>query len=179
MGFTLQPETERMSTTRCCGFSPPSACPPPPPGVCRQHLLLLFEALIAPSVLAAAGTPGSPTHAGGGPAVSREAAARAAHANGVALMEARGVPLLVDVLAGGRAGGRMVLGGSGGSSKLMSTCAPAGPCHPLPTLMVVLCSRPCAASHEASDRPVAALQQTQLIADSSHAGKGGVRWGGW
>ena len=30
-----------------------------------------------------------------------DAAARAAHANGVALLEARGLPLFVDVLAGG------------------------------------------------------------------------------
>ena len=61
----------------------------PCPCACRQHLLLLFESLVAPSSLSA--------ERGSEPT----AAARAAHANRVALLEARGVPLIVDVLAGG------------------------------------------------------------------------------
>jgi DnaJ family protein C protein 13 len=94
----------------------------------RQHLLLLLEALVAPSCLAAsAGTATSAEAAGTGlpppPPAGQEAAARAAHANGVALLEAGGVQLMVDLVA---------------------------------------------AAHEASDRPVVALQ-TNLIAASSHA----------
>lgn len=79
----------------------------------RHRLLLLFEALVAPRVLhAAASSSGEaaaddPADGGGVVAAadalrgSQEAEARAAHANGVALLEAGGVALLVDMLAGG------------------------------------------------------------------------------
>lgn len=77
----------------------------------RQHLLLLLEALVAPSCLApsggtAAGTASSAEAPGAGlplpPPAGQEASARAAHANGVALVEAGGVQLMVDLVAGGR-----------------------------------------------------------------------------
>lgn len=71
-----------------------------PLAICRQHLLLLFEALVGPSILArtsSSSSADSNSSAGGG---ASEAAVRAAHANGVALVEARGVQLMVDVLAG-------------------------------------------------------------------------------
>lgn len=75
----------------------------------RQHLLLLLEALVSPSCLAASA--GTATSADGTaaalappPPAGQEAAARAAHANGVALLEAGGVQLMVDLVTGGLAG---------------------------------------------------------------------------
>ena len=67
----------------------------------RQHLLLLFEALVAPSCLAPAAAAGGAPGAAPAPPARHEAAARAAHANGAALLEAGGVQLMVDVVAGG------------------------------------------------------------------------------
>lgn len=75
----------------------------------RQHLLLLLEALVSPSCLAASA--GTATSADGTvaalvppPPAGQEAAARAAHANAVALLEAGGVQLMVDLVTGGLAG---------------------------------------------------------------------------
>lgn len=74
-------------------------------------MLLLLEALVAPSVLASsAAADAHDADATGSVHSSTDAAARAARANGVAVLEARGVPLLVDVLAGVggcSAGGKM------------------------------------------------------------------------
>ena len=76
----------------------------------RQHLLLLLEALVAPSCLAApsTGTASSAEASSASlpppPPSGQEAAARAAHANGLALLEAGGVQLMADLVAGGWCG---------------------------------------------------------------------------
>lgn len=62
---------------------------------CRQHLLLMFEAFVAPSTLSSTAAKTSAVAVG-----SSEGATRAARANCVALLEARGVQLMVDILAG-------------------------------------------------------------------------------
>lgn len=134
----------------------------------RQHLLLLLEALVAPSALQA--PPATAAGASGADGVvaaaSREAAARAAAANGAALVEAGGVQLCVDVLTGGLGWvascyAWLTLGNGPFSSMRPLSHTRAFPA-PLPPR-----SPPGAAAHEASERPAPALQ-TGLITASSH-----------